>query len=99
MEKPSFPPGFWADLAEENPLGVALSAQDTKEWFDWAWFRYKTYDYRNHKRAVRRWWSGVTQADLDRSRERARNLRSADTAQAIAADPAPSPPDLFSRLH
>lgn len=70
MEKPEFAPSFFEELAQDNPLGITISAAEAEAWWNWiAWPRYKTYGYKRHKVAVRRWWAGITISDLKRTVE------------------------------
>ena len=104
MDKPTLPDAYWEELAAENPLGVSLTAQDARDWFDLVWFRYKQRGYTRHKQAIASWWARVTPGEIDRSRDRARN-RAASEASRIFLDSAPPPGDkeaacdLFHRLH
>ena len=75
MNKPTLPPGFWAELAEHNPIGILLDASDAEAWFDFVWLRYTTYGYRNHKRAIISWWSRVNEADIQKARERVARIQ------------------------
>ena len=55
--------------SENNPLGMHLEPETVEAWWQYiAWPRYRTYGYRNHKRAVTRWWSQVGRVDLSRAR-------------------------------
>ncbi len=79
MKKPVFSPQFFSELAEENPLGVELEPEMVEAWWQYiAWPRYKTYKYRDHKRAVTRWWAGVCREDLSRARTALAHAREAD---------------------
>jgi len=70
MDKPVLAPAFYEELASENPLGIKMSVGDVAAWWHFiAWPRYKTYQYRSHKRAIRRWWANVTMGDIERARE------------------------------
>lgn len=85
MEKPVFKSDFFQELAEENPLGVTILVEEAEAWWHYiAWPSYKTYAYKLHKRAVRRWWSRLTVTDLARARQAIANayLESARAAQA-----------------
>lgn len=69
LERPVFSPAFYRELALENPLGLTLHWREVEAWFNYiAWPAYKTYGYRRHKQAVRRWWSRCSMRDLDRAR-------------------------------
>lgn len=92
MDKPVFSPDFVRDLAENNPIGMLLTEDDFRAWFDLIWIKYKLRGYSNHKRAVTNWWSNVREGDIIQARERTRRLTE-ETAIAnlerAAADFAP----------
>jgi hypothetical protein len=70
MEKPVFAPSFFEELAIDNPLGANLTTAEVEAWWHFiAWPRYKTYRYRAHKRALRKWWAGISMSDISRARE------------------------------
>lgn len=74
-EKPVLSDGFCRELAAENPLGDDITIQDVRDWFDLKWLQYRERGYSNHRRAIIRWWSNLTEAELSRARERASRLR------------------------
>ena len=74
MDKPVFDPEFYRELASENPFGLTLHWREVEAWFDYiAWPAYKTYNYKLHRKATRRWWAKASQRDLDRAREAREN--------------------------
>lgn len=76
MERPVFKPEFYRELAEENPFGLTLNWHEVEAWFNFiAWPVYKTYIYKNHKTAVRRWWARAHLRELERAREAMENAR------------------------
>jgi hypothetical protein len=76
VERPVFKPEFYRELASENPLGLTIHWREVEAWFNIvAWPAYKTYTYRQHKKAVRRWWARVSERDLDRTREAMDNVK------------------------
>ena len=97
MEKPKLSPQFCRALAEENPIGLPLTEDDVREWFDFVWARYRDYGYRNHARAIKSWWHRIEWRDIERARERAHNLRVHAERQRIEAQPT-NVVDLFSRV-
>lgn len=98
MTKPVLSPRFLRQLAAENPLGLPLTEQDVRDWWDYIWPVYRDRGYRDHKRAIKRWWQRVEGGELDRARERAHNLRVRAARQAIEAQGEPNVVDLYSRL-
>jgi len=80
VRKPNFPPQFWQDLADNNPLGFDLSADDAKAWFDFVWLQYRERHYKRHRKAIVSWWSRLRPDDIDRARARMQEIR--DTAEA-----------------
>jgi len=82
MEKPTFGPRFYQELAFDNPLGMYITERDVEAWWHYiAWPKYKIRRYKNHTRAVMSWWSRITVADLVRAREAAER---AQLAEAMA---------------
>ena len=76
MIKPVFKPDFYRELAEENPFGMSLHWREVEAWFDYiAWPAYKTYNYKRHGVAVRRWWARCSMQDLCRAREAMDNVQ------------------------
>jgi hypothetical protein len=76
VDKPVFKPDFFRELARENPLGLTLHWREAEAWFNFiAWPAYKTYKYRRHSAAVRRWWANLTMKDLERAREAMENVK------------------------
>lgn len=70
MEKPVLAPAFLRELARDNPLGITIKAKEVRAWFDYvAWPSYKTYQYKLHKRAIRRWWARIRMQELERARD------------------------------
>ena len=64
MEKPVLSISFKKELAAENPFHVPVTMNDVEAWWDLTWLRYKTYRYKNHKRAIRRWWARARYEEL-----------------------------------
>ncbi len=82
LERPIFNREFYRELASENPFGLTLDWREAEAWFNHiAWPAYKTYPYRQHKRAVRRWWARCSMRDLERAREAMDNTK-VERAQA-----------------
>jgi hypothetical protein len=76
LEKPVFSDAFYRELAAENPFGLTVTRQEAEAWFHYiAWPAYKTYHYKRHQIAVRRWWARCTMKDLDRAREAMENRK------------------------
>ena len=76
MKKPVFKPEFYRELASENPLGLTLHWREVEAWFNYiAWPAYKTYNYKRHSVAVRRWWARVRVDDVERARDAVENQR------------------------
>lgn len=69
MEKPTFSPRFWRELAEACPFGPC-EPKLVESWFEIAWPAMKARGYRNHKRAVASWWSRIYESDLERAQQR-----------------------------
>lgn len=84
MEKPSLPPSFWHQLAANNPLGMTLTADDARAWFDLVWISYAQRGYRNHKRAIAAWWLNVREEEIDRARARVERI--SDEAETTAIE-------------
>ncbi len=74
MDKPVLSPSFKKELAADNPFSEPISMNDVQAWWDIAWLTYKTYGYRNHKRAIRRWWARARIEELHRARDRKREI-------------------------
>jgi len=85
QRKPVFSPQFLTHLADNNPLGMNLSADDVQAWFDLNWVKYETYRYKNHKRAIAAWWSRVSQYDIAQARERIARLQETDEVAVMEA--------------
>lgn len=88
MDKPSFRPAFWQDLALENPLGRRdITEQDARDWFDWIWVVYRQRHSRvrapNHKLRIARWWFNLSDDDIDRARARGRESRRGVAAERL----------------
>lgn len=74
MRQPCFSPSFYRELASENPFGLTLNWREVEAWFRFiAWPSYKTYRYRKHTVAVRRWWARAKLSELQRAREALEN--------------------------
>lgn len=74
--KPQFKPEFFRELARENPFGLTLHWREVEAWFEYiCWPAYKTYNYKRHRLAVRRWWARCSMRDLDRAREAMDNVK------------------------
>ena len=88
MDKPSFSPAYWRDLARENPLGRRdISEQDTRDWFDMIWLVYRERFNRvrnpNHKLRIARWWANLSDGDIDRARARGSESRRGVAAERL----------------
>jgi len=73
VDKPSFSPHFWRNLATHNPLGRRdITEQDARDWFDLTWPKYEQSRPRvrkpNHKLRVASWWIRISTAEIDRAR-------------------------------
>ena len=86
MEKPTFPPSFYEELARENPLGDhRITAQDAQDWFEFVWPEIREY-YAGRRGKPRwklrivRWWVRVDEDVLSRARIRASGTRNHETA-------------------
>lgn len=76
MERPIFNPNFYRELASENPFGLELHWREVEAWFNHiAWPAYKTYNYRQHRKTVRRWWAHCSFLDLERARDAMDNVK------------------------
>jgi hypothetical protein len=76
LKKPVFKPAFYRELASENPLGITLHWREAEAWFNFiAWPAYKTYGYRAHKKATRRWWARLSIKELERARDAMENVQ------------------------
>ena len=76
MERPVFKPEFYRELAQDNPFGLTIHWRDVEAWFNYiAWPAYKTYNYRRHGVAVRRWWARAGTRDLERAQEARENAK------------------------
>lgn len=84
MNKPQFSRRFLQELAEHNPLGLVMNSDDVQAWFDWIWLRYSSYGYRKHNRTIRRWFAGVTEADMVRAWDRRDQLKKNEQLEAAA---------------
>lgn len=69
--KPRMPVGYWQHLADSNPIGMQLTAQDAEAWFDMVWLRYRMKTYRRHQQAITNWWSRISRREIEQARERA----------------------------
>ena len=90
MDKPVFKPEFFRELAAENPFGLTLHWREAEAWFEHiCWPAYKTYNYKRHGVAVRRWWARCSMRDLERAREAMDNTkveRAQEEQDQIAAE-------------
>jgi hypothetical protein len=82
--KPVLSPRVLRELAEHNPIGMRLTEADVEAWFDMVWLSFSTYNYRNTRRAVIRWWSRVSESEIQRARQRA--ARIADESEVAALE-------------
>jgi len=74
LDRPVFSRDFYRELAAENPFGLTLHWREVEAWFNYiAWPAYKTYHYKRHQVAVRRWWARCHMRDLERAREAMEN--------------------------
>jgi hypothetical protein len=74
VERPVFSRNFYRELAQDNPFGLTLDWTEAEAWFNHiAWPAYKTYKYKRHAVAVRRWWARTSLADLERARDAIEN--------------------------
>ena len=76
MQKPTFSPSFWQQLALHNPIGMRLTEDDARAWFDFVWLKYSTHHYKKHRRAIINWWSRVREEDILAARERVARMTS-----------------------
>ena len=74
-EKPVLKPAFWQHLAANNPIGMPLTEQDVRDWFDLKWITYAEHDYTRHRKAIASWWSRVREEEILQARERAERVR------------------------
>lgn len=57
MEKPTFAPEFWQDLARENPMAtLTITEQDARDWFDLEWPPIREYYAAKYPRTKRPNW-------------------------------------------
>ena len=95
---------FLQDLAENNPWGKEVSADDVAAWFDLIWPRYALRGYSRHKKAITSWWSRCTWDELEKARERAANLSANEGLAKLTRDVTEAQTehrpvvDFFSRL-
>jgi hypothetical protein len=74
--KPVFKREFFRELALENPFGLTITWQEAEAWFEHiCWPAYKTYNYKRHSIAVRRWWARTSFRDLERARDAMENVK------------------------
>jgi hypothetical protein len=74
--KPTFKPDFYRELARDNPFGITLHWREVEAWFEYiAWPAYKTYNYKLHLKATRRWWARCSMQDLERARDAMDNVK------------------------
>ena len=98
LDKPVFSPEFFRELASENPFGLKLHWREVEAWFNFiAWPAYKTYNYTQHQRAIRRWWARACTMDLERAREALENTKFAraedEQSRITATDILDGPPN------
>ena len=91
MDKPTLDTAFWQQLADHNPIGMQLSADDARNWFDFIWLKYSTHGYRNHKRAIISWWGRIREYEIEDARGRSHALpapgsRAGESRQGRAGD-------------
>ena len=67
--KPVMSYRFWAELAYHNPLGIPMTAEDARAWFDYVWPLYREYGYQRHRKAISRWWMRLTEREMERALE------------------------------
>ena len=103
--KPVLPPAFWADLAIENPLGIPITEQDARDWFDLTWPTMREWYAENAPRQkprwrlrITKWWSNLSERDLMRCRERGQRVRHGAQAASMAETAAEIPETDFDRL-
>ena len=70
MEKPVFKPDFWQLLADAQPYGIELTAEDVESWFDLKWPSYSQRQYKSHKKSVTSWWGRVREDEILQAIER-----------------------------
>lgn len=67
--KPVLSPAMLAELARDNPLGITITPDEVEAWWNYvAWPRFKTYEYRQHGRAIRKWWARVRMDEIEHAR-------------------------------
>jgi hypothetical protein len=66
-KQPRLDSSFWALLAEYNPHGLDLSADDVRAWFDFVWPQYAARRYSKHQRAITSWWSRARVWEVERA--------------------------------
>jgi hypothetical protein len=90
VDKPSFAPLFWQELAANNPLGRAdITEQDARDWFDLVWLVYKEHYPRvrkpNHRLRIANWWIRVGDEEIDKARARGQQMRRTVEAEKLQA--------------
>lgn len=90
-EKPQLSPQFWQDLADNNPIGMKLSADDARAWFDYVWLSYRERRYTRHRLAIISWWSRVSEEEIEGARDRAARIAEESTLDRME--------DRGSKLH
>ena len=83
MHKPVLSPAFKQRLATHNPIGMSLSTEDVDAWFHVIWPKYAEYQYKNHQRAIAKWWSKVTEREIQDCREASRRRKAAVIAERV----------------
>lgn len=77
MDRPTFAPQFWQDLARENPLGsLSISEQDARDWFELEWPGIREYYVEKYPRTRKpNWrrrlvvcWANLTDDKLEKAR-------------------------------
>ena len=70
MDKPNPPREFWQKLADVQPFGIELTAEQVQSWFDTKWPTYSERGYTQHRRAIANWWNRVYEDEIHRAIER-----------------------------
>ena len=89
MDKPSFSPYFWNNLAVNNPLGRRdITEQDARDWFDLIWPIYEQTRTRiqnpRHKLRVAQFWVRVSAVEIERARALGAERRRSVKAERLA---------------
>ena len=85
LNKPVLSPKFKRELANNNPIGMLLSEDDVQSWWDLVWLTFSTYGYteRGRRTAIIRWWSRVTEPEIERARARTERIQDETETAAI----------------